>query len=345
LGGSASTPDNGGSLAGGDAATVDAGLSPYAGTGGTVDAALQDAGSDTGDPVVNDAGQTTPLNDGSVDVSSCPPPPDDATPAAVEAWTLVNEFRLPAGAGCMNMVAELNTSAQLHCDYRAANSGNAGCTPDGHTEVMGCIGFTGETVGDREVAAGYPQSLAYTETSYSYNNPAIAIPGWLATVWHRIPLIDPWSTDMGYGGGPRCDIIDIGRGMASVPTDTIAVYPYDGQINVPPSWSGREAPSAPAPPSGFPSSYPINIYAKDISITEHIMTKDGDDTPLEHLFVDASTPAIGYMGLYLSNTVFIYGAPFEANTKYRVRMVGTYAGGALNVEWSFTTGASNPFGF
>ena len=40
----------------------------------------------------------------------------------------------------------------------------------------------------------------------------------------------------------------------------------------------------------------------------------------------------------------LYGAPFELSTRYRVRIVGTYTGGALNVEWTFTTGATRPFG-
>jgi hypothetical protein len=48
---------------------------------------------------------------------------------------------------------------------------------------------------------------------------------------------------------------------------------------------------------------------------------------------------------YLINTAFMYGnAPFAANTKYRVKITGTHTGGPLNLEWTFTTGAANPFG-
>lgn len=167
----------------------------------------------------------------------------------------------------------------------------------------------------------------------------------VATVWHRIPLIDPWSADMGYGGGSGCDTIDIGLGTSQPPNDTVVVYPYDGQTDVPPSWNGLEAPEPPTPTSGWPSSYPINIYAQRVSVTEHVLTKEGDSTPIDHLFVDAAYPGISWLSSYLSNTVFMYGAPFEPNTKYRVKIVGTYSGGALNVEWTFTTGARRPFGF
>ena len=48
---------------------------------------------------------------------------------------------------------------------------------------------------------------------------------------------------------------------------------------------------------------------------------------------------------YFLDTAFLYGAPFAANTKYHVKIAGTYAGGALQKEWSFTTGTANPFVF
>ena len=148
---------------------------------------------------------------------------------------------------------------------------------------MGCTGFTGADVQTREVAAGYPQAEAYTEVATSFgNDPTDAVPSWIDTVFHRIPLLDPWTVDMGYGGATGCDAIDIGRGMSTAPTKTIVVYPYDGQTNVPPSWSGLEGPEPPAPTGGFPSSYPINIYAQGLTVTQHVLTKDGDSTPIDH---------------------------------------------------------------
>jgi hypothetical protein len=98
--------------------------------------------------------------------------------------------------------------------------------------------------------------------------------------------------------------------------------------------------------AGWPSSYPINIYAQKLMITEHVLMKDGDTTPLPHTWMDAQSSTVdpGYK-YYLNSTAFMYGdAPFAANTKYRVKMVGTHTGGAINLEWTFTTGAANPFG-
>jgi hypothetical protein len=274
--------------------------------------------------------------------TTCPAPPSGSPANAVTAWQVLNKTRVAAGAGCMNVVAALVTSAQAYCSYEANNSANASCIAQAHTEVMSCAGYTGADVQTREVAAGYPQALAYTEVATTFgNNPTAAVPNWIDTVFHRIPLLDPWTVDMGYGGATGCDAIDIGRGMSTAATKTIVTYPYDGQTNVPPSWSGLEGPTPPAPTGGFPSSYPINIYAQSLSVTQHLLTKDGDSTPIDHLWLDknSSQLASGLQG-YFYDTAFLYGAPFATNTKYHVKIVGTYSGGTLDEEWSFTTGST-----
>lgn len=296
-----------------------------------------------------DGAGTSTLAQGTTDISSCTPPPEGSTESTIRAWTLMNEMRLAAGSTCINIVPELMTAAQKHCDYRAANRGNPSCGRSAHDEVRGCPGFTGADVQSREVAAGYPRQLAYTEVALTYgDNPDLAIPGWLVTPFHRIPMIDPWTTDMGWGGAQGCDVIDFGHGTSPPPDGTIVVYPYDGQTDVPLTFNGLEAPQPPEPAGGWPSSYPISIYADRISVSEHILTKEGDDTPLDHVWLDKSAPVVS-LGLrtYFGNTAVMYGAPFEANTTYRVKIIGTHSAGALDVEWTFTTGAASRsrFGF
>ncbi len=338
---------------GSDAGSDDAGTDASVGTGtGESDASAggtkggADSGSSTSHPTIGaDAGSGGHSGDAGA-VTQCPAAPSGAPSNAVQAWMVVNKTRVAAGSGCMNLVTALDTSAQAHCNYDATNSSNASCIPDAHTEVKTCTGFTGVDVQSREVAAGYPQTLAYTEVATTFgNNPTAAVPNWIDTVFHRIPVLDPWTVDMGYGGATGCDVIDIGRGMSSVPASTIVTYPYDGQTNVPSAWSGLEGPAPPAPSGGFPSSYPINIYAQGLSVTQHVLTKDGDSTPIDHLWLDANSSQIssGLKG-YFVDTGFLYGAPFELSTKYHVKIVGTHSGGTLNVEWSFTTGATRPLG-
>ncbi len=335
--GAAGSDGSGGSPADGDvgSSSGNSTSSSSSGSGGGTNA-TSDSGGAARDAGGSEGG-TTPAP------TTCPTPPSGSPANAVTAWQVLNKVRLAAGAGCMNLVSALDTSAQAYCSYEANNASNSTCVAEAHTEVMSCAGFTGADVQTREVAAGYPQSLAYTEVATTFgNNPTAAVPNWIDTVFHRIPLLDPWTVDMGYGGATGCDAIDIGRGMSTAATKTIVTYPYDGQTNVPPSFSGLEGPTPPAPSGGFPSSYPISIYAQSLSVTQHVLTKDGDSTPIAHLWLDKNSSQIssGLLG-YFYDTAFLYGAPFATNTKYHVQIVGTYSGGTLTEEWSFTTGTGS----
>jgi hypothetical protein len=89
----------------------------------------------------------------------------------------------------------------------------------------------------------------------------------------------------------------------------------------------------PAPTSGWPSGSPINVYAKMLTVTEHVLTLDGDDTPIEHVWLTNAESQ------FLRNGAMLYSnAPFTAQTKYRMKITGTYVGGPVSLEWTFTTG-------
>lgn len=274
-----------------------------------------------------------------VDPSSCPAAPDGTSDPAKAALSYLNSIRLPAGAGCVKMVAEINKAADNHCAYYADPANEGMCTENAHNEVMGCAAFTGTGPGQRMAAAGY-MARGGGEVMAFLNDPKGAIDTWVNSVWHRIPLLDPWTGDMGYGSAAAgCDTIDFGNSAMGVPATTVLVYPFDGQTDVPTSFNGMyEGPTPPAPPSGWPSAAPITLYARMLNITEHTLTKDGDATPIEHTWITGSDPM---WGNYLRTSVFMYAhVPFAANIKYRVTMKGTSQGGALDKTWTFTTGAA-----
>ena len=278
-----------------------------------------------------------------VDPSSCPPAPDGADASAVAALEYLNSLRLPAGAGCVRMVPEINKAAENHCKYYVDPANEGMCTANAHNEVMGCAGFTGAGPGQRMAAAGY-MARGGGEVMAFVNNPKSAIDQWVNSVWHRIPLLDPWTGDMGYGAAAgACDTIDFGNSAMGVPNTTVLVYPYDGQTDVPTSFNGQyEGPMPPAPPTGWPSASPVTLYGRMLNITEHVLTKDGDPTPIEHVWITGSDPM---WGNYLRTSVFMYAnMPFEANTKYQVVMKGSSQAGPLDKTWTFTTGAAPTWG-
>jgi hypothetical protein len=180
-------------------------------------------------------------------------------------------------------------------------------------------------------AAMYTGQPSFEVMAFS-NDPLKAIAQWLNSVWHRIPIVDPWVTEFGYGSATKCDTIDFGQGKP-MPNTTIVVYPFDGQIEVPTTFDGsREGPMPPAPSSGWPSGSPVTLWAKMLTVTEHVLTVDGQTTPIDHVFLTAADSS------FLRDAVMMYAnKPLTAATKYHVKMTGTSTSGALSREWSFTT--------
>jgi hypothetical protein len=225
----------------------------------------------------------------------------------------------------------LNLGSQNHCDYYAGNQANATCIADPHAEVSTCAGFTGTSAGARATAAGYT-GRASSECMAFSNNGARAVQMWIDSVWHRTPTLSPWVRDIGYGSATGCDTMDFGVGLAT-PTTFVATYPYAGQTGVPTSFDGtREGPVPPVPASGWPSGYPVHIYAQSATITLHELRVESTGATLEHLWI---TPADSNL---LRNEVVLYGnAPLTAQTTYRVVIQGTQGTNPLDLSFTFTT--------
>jgi hypothetical protein len=287
---------------------------------------------------------TMPMG-GTSDPTMCPAAPAGASMEATAALAAVNAARVPAGSGCDNLILTLDMSALNHCNYYAMNKANMMCVSNAHLEVMSCMGFTGADPGTRMKAAGYTSRGGGSEVMAFVDSPASSVAQWINTVFHRIPILDPWTVEMGYGNATGCDTIDFGKGTPTTPADAMVVYPYNGQTGVPTTFNGsREGPMPPAPSTGWPSSSPVNIYAQGLTVTEHVITLDGDTTPIAHVWLDAATNTDTSIASFLRSTAFLYAnTPFAANTKYHVHMAGMHTGGAFNLEWTFTTGATNRF--
>jgi hypothetical protein len=321
-----STAAGGASATGGRAAT--GGSSAAGGAGGTV----RDAGA-AGSGGVRDAGATSSEVAAPV---QCPAPPAGASADAVTALDAENTLRVAMGVPCASLVLTLCTSAQNHCTYYTTNQGSTTCAAaSAHSEVSGCPGFTGADPGTRIKAAGYT-GMGWSECMAFMGNPAGAVKMFVDSVYHRVPVLSPWYTDMGYGGGTGCDTIDFGPGAAAAPKTLTAVYPYDGQTGVPLSFNGaQEGPTPPAPSAGWPSGYPVTLYGQGITVTAHQIVVDGTTTALPHIWLDGDST------LGSSAKVLYTESPLSANTTYRVTVDGSNASGSLHFDWVFTTGAGS----
>jgi hypothetical protein len=268
-------------------------------------------------------------------LEACPTPPDGTPDAAVVAINTENEMRLAMGIDCAAIALPLCTSAQNHCDYYTQNQGTD-CEADSpHDEIEGCPGYTGAGLGERFDAAGYMLRGGGSECMAFLDDPAAAVMTFINSVYHRTPMLDPWMRDFGYGGSDNCDTIDFGTGTMTDNSVT-AVYPYPDQTGLPTSFDGsREGPTPPEPSSGWPSGYPITVYAKNFTAESHSITLDGSTDELAHQWLDDSDPTLPSYA-----KVLYTDAPMAANTTYHVVVSGTISGTAKTFDWKFTTGAA-----
>ena len=267
-------------------------------------------------------------------VTACAGAPSGATANQIAALDRENTVRTAMGLGCATMLSTINLGATRHCDYYAANRAISMCVANSHSEVASCSMFVAANFWDRMSMAGYTGSAAFEDMAFS-NNGASAVQQWIDSVWHRTPVLSPWVRDIGYGSATGCDTMDFGNGAAASNTIT-ATYPYANQTGVPTSFDGRyEGPMPPAPPGGWPSGYPIHVYAKTATITAHVLTLTGSSTPIPHIWIGSADAAA--MGLLPNANVMYANAPLTAATRYHVHIAGTYTGGPLALDWDFTT--------
>jgi hypothetical protein len=227
------------------------------------------------------------------------------------------------------MDVNANEGARLHCVYYTANESSGTCVSNPHAEVSSCPNYVATNFWERMQAAGYTGSPAAEDMAFQGDG-AAAVQQWIDSVWHRTPILSPWIREIGYGNTADCDTMDFGVG-APTPGDVVATYPYAGQTGVPVDFDGRfEGPTPPAPPTGWPSGYPIHLYIQG-SITEHTLT-DAAGTALPHTWL---TPG---MSPLLTNEYVMYSHdPLAAHTTYHVHAVGSSSAGAQTFDFQFTT--------
>lgn len=279
----------------------------------------------------------------------------------MSAFNALAAFRAALNLGPVNQSAKIDMAAQNHSDYVATNNG--GATP--HTEVAGTPGFTGVTVADRLVAAGYTPTASSEVIGWTgaTGNASEVIEGLSATIYHRVLMMSQGWTDLGIappvnGDTARPAYIDFGTAATkqNVGGDYVGVYPTNGQTAV----GLTHAPEAPNPFADLDgttasfcakTSFPISLMSQEstkLAVTSFTVTEAGQSTPLDVRVVTSDNDTTGFVPKYVA---FIVGkAPFKASTKYNVTFTGTATGTAtgatngiltISKSWSFTTAAKD----
>lgn len=269
----------------------------------------------------------------------------DPDPAGT-AIELVNTVREDLGLEPVLRDPKIDSAAAAHAEYFTLHCPqymSTGLSP--HRENPDWTeGFTGVYFWDRMEHFGYTGEPASEIIAFE-GKPTWAIDGWLWSLYHRLPMIQPATTAAGYGRTEECcmenargvDVMDFGKsvGVTLIPVQ----FPKDGQTDVPVAWNGLESPQPPLPTGyNYPSgpiatlTLPFNKFTVDL---HELLDPEGN--PIEHQFVSpADDPAE-----LLENVCAVYALePLEYSTEYTVRIQVTEEGGAPELfEWSFTTEA------
>ena len=164
---------------------------------------------------------------------------------ATDGYNWINYRRGQVGLASLARNSLIDTAAQGHSDYLKTNNTVS------HDQVAGKPGFTGATLADRFVKAGYilnrSNSYAYGEViAGATNNSGFYLAEELITaIYHRFAIFEPIFKEVGTGaamgnGGYAYFTGDFaanngyGPGLAA---GQIVIYPFAGQAKVATSFS------------------------------------------------------------------------------------------------------------
>lgn len=276
--------------------------------------------------------------------------------AAQQALERANIYRARVGVVPLRLHSAIITAAQNHATYHMLNFNDPSAWENGpHGEVEGKPGYTGEWPSWRILAAGYPWN-AYGEVMHYLANPVASVDGWMATVYHRLPLIDPELHYTGYGNDKNAqtavDVMDFGFGLIEagfwLSTHPFPLaYPIDGQTDVPLSWDGYESPDPLPPGASHPVGYTFTLQGVGGHLqVDAIEMRDGHG----HLVaVHPNPPDCGRTPDEGDNCyALIAVSPLEPGTRYTVQAQGNIMQWQgpdtilvpFNRTWSFTTTTS-----
>ncbi|HOU55077.1 MAG TPA: CAP domain-containing protein [Myxococcota bacterium] len=276
---------------------------------------------------------------------------DEAEWTALQA---VNEVRFSCGLDPLEPAESLSAAARAHAAFLTTHCedyGRTGLSP--HQQDPAWTGFLGRDPWDRMVAMGYPsRGVGMAEVIAFANDPDLAVAGWIRTLYHRLPLLDPRTRDAGYGrSGPaanctgmlrNADVMDLGLALDA--EDRVVIYPPDGARLVPTSFDGAEVPTPIAPPAGWPSGTIVTVqFGKDLPfrVRSHDLLERGE-TPVPHLIVaaigDSDAGVAADPNLHDSRVLALYAlSRLKAGTEYTVRLDLDRNGQTLSLRWGFKT--------
>jgi Cysteine-rich secretory protein family len=263
--------------------------------------------------------------------------PKDTGASALER---INAYRAVVNLPPVTLDPALSRSCQEHADYLLKNFDAA---------------FTGQiNVHDEDPKLpGYSDAgrkaarASVISQARGAGDPLLGIDVWLASFYHRTPLLDPGLAKVGIGFVREADgscfvVVDTKSGKIRPKDDWIVCYPTHNQRKVPCVFclGFPELPN-PLPDNGASdkAGHPITIsfFMENPALTAaRAVLKDDDGKEVPIWLSSPEKPAVKNYG---KNTIcLIPQVPLRPQTTYTVTLSVRYKGKPWTDTWKFTTG-------
>jgi uncharacterized protein YkwD len=174
----------------------------------------------------------------------------------------------------------------------------------------------------------------------------IAVDGWMATLYHRRPILSPTLERIGVGyarlrdGSYMAALMFVDSHSVDVTGKWPVAYPTGNQSGVPLEF-GSEFPNP--VPGGARAGYPITLqfppYDKITGVRATLVDERGRDVAF--YLSDPEHPAMSTFGQW-GVVCLIPKLPLRPETRYEARVDATWNGKPSTRRWSFTTVALRP---
>ncbi len=188
----------------------------------------------------------------------------------LQALKYLNQIRKKAFEGKVRDVADLKLERDLcegtqkHAAYLALNPDQANAWPDAHEEYRDKEGYTPE---------GH-WGGTHSNVGPAGDKPEDAIDGWMATFYHRLPMLVPELKRIGWGQAGPFAVIDVASFVVPPEAEWMVVWPAENMKDVPIDFArgGKELPNPVIADPEQNFGYPVTLQIG--------RTKPDDPSPL-----------------------------------------------------------------
>jgi hypothetical protein len=252
---------------------------------------------------------------------------DDAT----KALEKINAARKLCALEPVTLDAKLSAGCVAHAKYLIKNEGHASTQGLGaHSEDKKLPGYSVE--GEK----------AAKSSDIHFVDPVKAVDGWMASLFHRVPILHPHLKTVGIGaekGGQWgwVTLLDVMSGRVAGRTAGPVAWPVDKQTDVPLAFGGEIPNPIPEDKDGK-AGYPITVtFVNSEPVKEATATLKAGKDAVE---VWLSSPEKPADPRYQANTICLFPKDvLKPGTTYTVTMSAKVNNKPWTKTWSFTTAA------